>query len=74
MLDQEICQENAQKMLRSKSEYFKGWVGDIRFYMVDGDLWHWAFGQDCGRYEDDDAILTVKRLLNHFCGCTFDVR
>lgn len=65
------CVDSAIGMLNSKHSKFIGWVGNIRYYVVDGKVWSWAFGGNVARSDDQaesDQIIKSVTYLNRDSG------
>lgn len=60
------CQDNAAGMLRTCAA-FLGWIGDIRYYMLDGRAW--SIGPyGVARSDDGEETALIARQCRAFAG------
>lgn len=59
------CHLNAVGMLKSKPSYFLGWIGDVRYYLVDGKAWSLTPAGQVARSDDseetDHILLSFRK-------------
>ncbi len=60
------CRENAIGMLRSRANYFRGWVGDVRYYVVDGVAWSHTLAGAVARAETPEETDSTVAMVRHF--------
>ncbi len=60
------CQENAAGMLRGKQSRFLGWIGDIRYYMLDGKVWSLTLDGRVAHTDDDSDRDQLLAMVSHF--------
>jgi len=57
------CAENAIGMLESRPHYFIGWIGDIRYYVVDGRAWSRTLDGRVARSDDPEETSRIVRSV-----------
>ncbi len=58
------CRDNAVGMLQGKHSLFLGWIGNIRYYVVDGKVWsHDLEGEVC-RCDDDEEGAQIRKVVS----------
>lgn len=62
------CTDNAIGMLHSKPFFFLGWVGNIRYYVVDGKAWSLTLGGSVSRSDDSRETDRIVRMVKGLSG------